>query len=434
MTEAVNEASLDLVEQYADIIQIGARNMQNYSLLKRAGQARKPVLLKRGLSATLEEFLLAAEYVMNEGNHQVILCERGVRTFVDHSRNTLDLSIVPAIQRESHLPIMVDPSHGTGKRNKVIPLSRAAVAVGCDGLMLEVHDNPEQARSDGAQSIFPWQLEDLIRQVRPIAEVLDRTVTGLPEALGATPVLQPRRASQLLPLIRTTSRFPRDNNEHPFASRPSWLDLAALAAICMVLLACLGCRKTFARHARLHLCKQWQERYGNDHRYRFVAPFRTLNVGKNPTGVTPNPANSEVYVVNSDSGSISVIDSRSNQLVATMAVQRSPYSISVTPDGTRAFVANAGSNTVTALNLQNRQLLGNIPVPSQPGLARVSPDGKLVVVSSRGANAVSLIDTQKLDCRRPFRSARTRRILPSCRTAAKRSWLAPHRIRLRRST
>ena len=150
VTEAINEASLDLVEQYADIIQIGARNMQNFSLLKRAGQARKPVLVKRGLSATLEEYLLAAEYVMNEGNHQVILCERGVRTFSDHTRNTLDLSIVPAIQRESHLPILVAPSHGTGRRNKVIPLSRAAVAVGCDGLMVEVHANPEEARSDGA--------------------------------------------------------------------------------------------------------------------------------------------------------------------------------------------------------------------------------------------------------------------------------------------
>ncbi len=185
VTEAINEASLDLVEQYADVIQIGARNMQNFALLKRAGQARKPVLLKRGLSATLEEFLLAAEYVMSEGNPQVILCERGVRTFADHSRNTLDLSIVPAVQRESHLPILVDPSHGTGKRNKVIPLSRAAVAVGCDGLMLEVHDNPEQARSDGAQSIFPSQLEDLIRQVRPIAEVLDRTVLGSSETSAA---------------------------------------------------------------------------------------------------------------------------------------------------------------------------------------------------------------------------------------------------------
>jgi len=193
VTEAINEASLDLVEQYADIIQIGARNMQNFSLLKRAGQARKPVLVKRGQSATLEEYLLAAEYVMNEGNHQVILCERGVRTFSDHTRNTLDLSIVPAIQRESHLPILVDPSHGTGRRNKVIPLSRAAVAVGCDGLMVEVHGNPEEARSDGAQSIYPEQLEELLAQVRPMAEVLDRTlptgspVAALPRAVGERP-------------------------------------------------------------------------------------------------------------------------------------------------------------------------------------------------------------------------------------------------------
>jgi 3-deoxy-7-phosphoheptulonate synthase len=199
VTEAINESSLDLVEQYADVIQIGARNMQNYSLLKRAGQARKPVLLKRGLSATLEEFLLAAEYVMSEGNPQVILCERGVRTFDDHSRNTLDLSIVPAIQRESHLPILVDPSHGTGKRNKVIPLSRAAVAVGCDGLMLEVHDNPEQARSDGAQSIFPAQLEELLRQVRPIAEVLERTIAGVssePSLTETSPSAQPRQPAR----------------------------------------------------------------------------------------------------------------------------------------------------------------------------------------------------------------------------------------------
>ena len=192
VTEAINEASLDLVEQYADVIQIGARNMQNFSLLKRAGQARKPVLVKRGLSATLEEYLLAAEYVMNEGNHEVILCERGVRTFSDHTRNTLDLSIVPAIQRESHLPILVDPSHGTGRRNKVIPLSRASVAVGCDGLMVEVHGNPEEARSDGAQSIYPEQLEELLAQIRPIAEVLDRSLPGnpvpaLPHAVGERP-------------------------------------------------------------------------------------------------------------------------------------------------------------------------------------------------------------------------------------------------------
>ena len=157
VTEAIDNESLDLVEKYADVIQIGARNMQNFSLLKRAGRARKPVLLKRGMSATLEEFLMAAEYVMSEGNYKVILCERGVRTFADHTRNTLDLSIVPAVQRLSHLPIVVDPSHGTGKRNKVTPLSRAAIAVGADGLIVEVHHEPDRAMSDGIQSLYPEQ-------------------------------------------------------------------------------------------------------------------------------------------------------------------------------------------------------------------------------------------------------------------------------------
>jgi 3-deoxy-7-phosphoheptulonate synthase len=153
VTEAIDNESLELVEEYADVIQIGARNMQNFSLLKRAGRAHKPVLLKRGMSATLEEFLMAAEYVMSEGNYNVILCERGVRTFADHTRNTLDLSLVPAVQRLSHLPIVVDPSHGTGKRNKVTPLSRASVAVGADGLIVEVHDQPDKALSDGMQSL-----------------------------------------------------------------------------------------------------------------------------------------------------------------------------------------------------------------------------------------------------------------------------------------
>lgn len=176
VTEAVDNESLDLVEKYADVIQIGARNMQNFSLLKRAGRARKPVLLKRGMSATLDEFLMAAEYVMSEGNYQVILCERGVRTFADHTRNTLDLSLVPAVQRLSHLPIIVDPSHGTGKRNKVTPLSRAAVAVGADGLIVEVHPDPEKALSDGVQSLYPEQFEQLMHEVRQIAAVLGRSV------------------------------------------------------------------------------------------------------------------------------------------------------------------------------------------------------------------------------------------------------------------
>jgi 3-deoxy-7-phosphoheptulonate synthase len=181
VTEAIDNESLDLVEQYADVIQIGARNMQNFSLLKRAGRARKPVLLKRGLAATLEELLMAAEYVMSEGNYNVALCERGVRTFADHTRNTLDLSIVPAVQRLSHLPIIVDPSHGTGKRNKVTPLSRAAVAVGADGLMVEVHHQPDRALSDGMQSLYPDQFDELMMQVRQIAPVVGRTVAATAE-------------------------------------------------------------------------------------------------------------------------------------------------------------------------------------------------------------------------------------------------------------
>jgi 3-deoxy-7-phosphoheptulonate synthase len=182
VTEAVDYESLDLVDQYADVIQIGARNMQNFSLLKRAGRARKPVLLKRGLSATLEEFLMAAEYIMSEGNYNIVLCERGVRTFADHTRNTLDLSIVPAVQRLSHLPIIVDPSHGTGKRNKVTPLSRAAVAVGADGLMVEVHHDPDRALSDGMQSLFPDQFDALMQQVRQIAAVVGRTISKAAES------------------------------------------------------------------------------------------------------------------------------------------------------------------------------------------------------------------------------------------------------------
>jgi 3-deoxy-7-phosphoheptulonate synthase len=181
VTEAIDNESLELVEEYADVIQIGARNMQNFSLLKRAGRARKPVLLKRGMSATLEEFLMAAEYVMSEGNYNVILCERGVRTFADHTRNTLDLSLIPAVQRLSHLPILVDPSHGTGKRNKVTPLSRAAVAVGADGLIIEVHHEPDKALSDGIQSLYPDQFDELMSQVRQIAPVVGRTVVGIGE-------------------------------------------------------------------------------------------------------------------------------------------------------------------------------------------------------------------------------------------------------------
>jgi 3-deoxy-7-phosphoheptulonate synthase len=174
ITEALDSETLELVAEWADVIQIGARNMQNFSLLKKAGRLRKPVLLKRGLSATLEEFLMAAEYVMSEGNYEVILCERGVRTFTDHARNTLDLSVVPAIKRVSHLPIMVDPSHGTGRRDSVLPMARAGVAAGADGIMVEVHNHPEIALSDGPQSIYPEQFAEMMTEVEQIAPIVAR--------------------------------------------------------------------------------------------------------------------------------------------------------------------------------------------------------------------------------------------------------------------
>jgi len=176
VSEAVDNESLDLVEEYADMIQIGARNMQNFSLLKRAGRTKKPVLLKRGIAATLDELLMAAEYVMSEGNYNVVLCERGVRTFSDFTRNTLDLAVIPAVQRRSHLPIVVDPSHGTGKRNKVLPLSRAAIAVGADGLLVEVHHDPATALSDGTQAILPDELRQLWAEARQIAAVVGRSM------------------------------------------------------------------------------------------------------------------------------------------------------------------------------------------------------------------------------------------------------------------
>jgi len=175
VTEVLDTETAELVAEHADCLQVGARNMQNFSLLKKLGRIKKPVLLKRGMSATIEELLLSAEYLLAEGNYDVILCERGIRTFADHTRNTLDLSAVPYVQRISHLPIVVDPSHGTGKRAKVLPLSRAAVAVGADGLLIEVHDEPEHALSDGPQAILPEMFGELILQLRRLAPVVGRT-------------------------------------------------------------------------------------------------------------------------------------------------------------------------------------------------------------------------------------------------------------------
>jgi 3-deoxy-7-phosphoheptulonate synthase len=178
VTEALDEVGVDLVERYGDMIQIGARNMQNFSLLRRAGKARLPVLLKRGLSATVDEWLLAAEYIMAEGNYQVVLCERGIRTFAQHTRNTMDLAAVPAVRRISHLPVIVDPSHGTGKNFMVTPLARAGVAVGADGLIIEVHDQPEHALSDGAQALTLDQYEEMVSEVRSIYEVISHAAVG----------------------------------------------------------------------------------------------------------------------------------------------------------------------------------------------------------------------------------------------------------------
>ena len=168
VTEAVDPCSLELVAKYSDIIQIGARNMQNFTLLRLAGQATKPVLLKRGMSATLEEWLMAAEYILSEGNPQVILCERGIRAIGEHARNLLDLATIPVVHKESHLPIIVDPSHAAGRRDLVPPLARAAVAAGCDGLIIEVHHEPEKALSDGAQSLYPNQFAVLMEELQKL--------------------------------------------------------------------------------------------------------------------------------------------------------------------------------------------------------------------------------------------------------------------------
>ena len=168
VTEATDHINIEIVEQYSDIIQIGARNMQNYSLLRRAGRASKPILLKRGFAATIGELLMSAEYIVSEGNTQVILCERGIRTFADNTRSTLDLSAIPSIKEVSHLPVVVDPSHAAGRREYVIPLSKGAIAVGADGLLVEVHHDPSHALSDGMQSLYPEQFEQLMREIETI--------------------------------------------------------------------------------------------------------------------------------------------------------------------------------------------------------------------------------------------------------------------------
>ncbi|MGB7592248.1 MAG: 3-deoxy-7-phosphoheptulonate synthase [Terriglobia bacterium] len=176
VSEIMDHTQIPLMLECVDVLQVGARNMQNYNLLKEVGKVSKPVLLKRGISATLEELLLSAEYIMAGGNYDVILCERGIRTFESYTRNTLDISAIPVIKKLSHLPIIVDPSHGTGRRDKVPPMARAAVAAGGDGLLIEVHDDPEKALSDGAQSLYPAQFEQLMKELRMIAPAVGRTM------------------------------------------------------------------------------------------------------------------------------------------------------------------------------------------------------------------------------------------------------------------
>ena len=176
ISEVMDLRTIEMMMGYVDCLQVGARNMQNYDLLRELGKVRKPVLLKRGLSATIEEWLLSAEYILAGGNTQVVLCERGIRTFENATRNTLDLSAIPVVKKRSHLPIVVDPSHGTGRRDKVIPMARAAVAAGADGLLIEVHNNPDKALSDGAQSLYPEQFDKLMGELRIIAPVLGRTL------------------------------------------------------------------------------------------------------------------------------------------------------------------------------------------------------------------------------------------------------------------
>lgn len=175
-SEIMDVSQLDLFMKYVDILQIGARNMQNFNLLKEIGKIHKPVILKRGLASTFEEWLMSAEYIMAGGNGQVILCERGIRTFESYTRNTLDLSAIPVIKKLSHLPIIVDPSHGTGLRDKVEPMSRAAVAAGCDGLIIEVHHCPDCAMCDGAQSLYPWQYDLLYKQIKQIAPIVGKEI------------------------------------------------------------------------------------------------------------------------------------------------------------------------------------------------------------------------------------------------------------------
>lgn len=189
VSEVMDKTKISVLVEYADILQVGARNMQNYDLLRELGKIHKPVLLKRGMAATIEETLMSAEYILSGGNFQVMICERGIRTFENYTRNTMDISAIPIIQKLSHLPVIADPSHGTGIRNKVPPMARAAVAAGAHGLLIEVHHDPDHAKSDGAQSLFPEQFEKLMQECALIASAIGKHLGGIPGDSGVQPFL-----------------------------------------------------------------------------------------------------------------------------------------------------------------------------------------------------------------------------------------------------
>ena len=386
ITEAIDNESLDLVEKYADVIQIGARNMQNFSLLKRAGRARKPVLLKRGMSATLDEFLMAAEYVMSEGNYNVILCERGVRTFSDHTRNTLDLSVVPAVQRLSHLPIAVDPSHGTGRRNKVLPLSRAAVAVGADGLLVEVHHDPDRALSDGPQSILPEEFDALSsrsardrRRRRPQNQLSPACASCTPRQqrfVCMRTCAHRTFAPQLAPRISTAPA----RSASPFVKWPTSCALRFFVPAC-----------TFSPTSATPATAP-----------SLPSTWSALTPRNYPVGAGP-PACARIPRARKFGGSAPPAATRgcSTRTTAessrTFPWERLPTRWNFSPDGTRAYVAASGSNTVVEIDCASRQVVGRGPRRA-PSLdrARLARTAKFSSSRITTTPRVSLFDAASL--------------------------------------
>src|SRR5207249_3404550 len=337
ITEAIDNESLELVEQYADVVQIGARNMQNFSLLKRAGRCRKPVMVKRGMSATLEEFLMAAEYVMSEGNYNVILCERGVRTFADHTRNTLDLSVVPAVQRLSHLPIVVDPSHGTGKRNKFTPLSRAAIAVGADGLgwwYFHQRDLPNYGPS--------------YREYAYITNGKSNTVSVID--------------------LRTFA---------PIRTLKVGMEPTGIAAN--------------SKKNEIYVVNTGSNNVSviDAERNQVVA---TIGVHGKPYFIEVSPDGKRGYVANSASANVSVIDLENRALLGNVRVGASPGLARLSPDGNTVVVSNRGDNTVSLIDTALLAVRATLPICDQPEDIVIMPDSSKAFVACAGSAQVASID------------------------------------------